>query len=341
MGNFYTNIVLPESDLDRVSAAVEPLGRRAYVAGDGKTTVVYDEACDKQDIQALERLARELSRKLDRPALAVCNHDDDVLWYALVEDGKTLDVYESDPGYFDGSGSAPKGGDADRLCRAFGAIGRNAEVEALLRKGRSEIVFEVDRHQRLLELLGLPVEPGVMGYGYVNQGELTRRDGLEIRALGGADEPEVSGRGPGSEAAPPPAIDPQLLAQMQEEAAYIAAHTTALALGRVKVPPRFVELLGGDSVNGYVAFMRLSQYVVRQKLQVRPGVVRADDLVADLLGEREFPMLAMMRLLGRAFDVKPLTPEETAELQVPGSEMQRRYREAMLNVATELSHGIR
>jgi hypothetical protein len=337
MGNFYTNIVLPESDLDRVSSAVEALGRRAYVAGDGKMTVVYDERCDKQDIDALERLARDLSRKLGGAALAVCNHDDDVLWYALVENGKTVDVYESDPGYFDGGGNAPKGGDAGRLCRAFGAVGRDAEVEALLRQGRGEIVFEIDRHQRLLELLGLPVEPGVMGYGYIRRGELLGRDGLEIRAVGGADEPEVSSHGPGSEATSPPAIDPQLLARMQEEAAYIAANTTALALARVKVPPRFVELLGGDEVNGYVAFMRLAQYVIRHKLQVPPGVVRADDLVADLLGEREFPMLAMMRLFVRALDVKPLTPEETAELQVPGSEMQRRYREAMLNVATELS----
>ena len=330
MGNFYSNIVLREADLDRVASALARLNRRAYVAGDGTTSFVFDERCDDQDLEEIERLAQQLSRNLGCVALASCNHDDDILWYALVDGGKTVDTYDSNPGYFSGASAVPKGGDASLLCEAFGARGRERDVSSVLRRTRPELTFEVDRHRDLLELLGLRVELGLLGFRYASEG-VDSEGGITLRPIGGAAEPVVR-----EASRPQPTIDAETRARLQAEAASMASHMTALVLARIRVLPRFVEIVGGESVNGYIAVMRVQEYIVRHKLQSSPGIVRADDLLAELLGEREFPMLSLVRLVARAFDVKPLTPEETASLSVKNSEMQRRYQEAMISVAAEL-----
>jgi hypothetical protein len=41
VGNFYTNIVVREPDTDVVAAALETLGRNAYVAGDEVVSVIH------------------------------------------------------------------------------------------------------------------------------------------------------------------------------------------------------------------------------------------------------------------------------------------------------------
>jgi hypothetical protein len=335
MGNFYTNIVVREPDIDRVAAALQPLGRRAYVASDGRTTVVFDEQCDRQDLDALRGLALDLSRGLGCVALAACNHDDDVLWYALVENGAIVDTYESDSGYFDGSGGGPAGGDAVRLSAAFGAGERAADVETLLRKQRPDVAFEVERHRELLELLGLPVDLGLMGYGSLNEGELPETDSTTIRALGGAAGLEASPAVGGT--AVPPTVDHENLKRLQAEGEFIAKNTAALVFARVEIPPRFVALFGAASMNGYVALMRLQEYIVRRKLQLSPGIVRADDLLSEWAGAREFPLIQLMRIVVERFNVTPLTASEAKQLPVAGSDMQRRYREAMLSVALEMS----
>ena len=79
------------------------------------------------------------------------NHDDDILWYQLYLKGELADEYSSSPNYFDTSGqevSPPAGGDAQKLCGAFGS-GAVAEVERILRKSAfadDGYTFEVERH---------------------------------------------------------------------------------------------------------------------------------------------------------------------------------------------------
>src|SRR5207302_8897170 len=111
-------------------------GRSAVVtpAQEG-CVVVFDEASDEQDSAVITELASRLSRELRCPALAVLNHDDDILGYQLYLSGELADEYDSSPGYFDPSAepSAPAGGDAKRLCQAFGA-GDQTAVETVLRK---------------------------------------------------------------------------------------------------------------------------------------------------------------------------------------------------------------
>ena len=97
--------------------------------------VVFDEQSDEQDQTVITELASRLSREFGCPVLAVLNHDDDIFWYQLYLAGELADEYDSSPGYFDPSAepSAPAGGDAQKLCSAFGAC-NVAEVESVLRK---------------------------------------------------------------------------------------------------------------------------------------------------------------------------------------------------------------
>ena len=252
MGNFYTNIVLHGPDLVRVVTAAEALDLPAYLATDGKAVVVYDEKCDEQDAKELESLARKFSRDLGCVALAAGNHDDDVLWYTLVRNGELADKYDSCPGYFGRGSRAPQGGDANRLCEAFGASAREAEVAALLRRGRSEVTFEVDRHRELLELLGVSVELGLVGYGYVSAGELSQGESITMRAVCGAPEP-----GALVVSSALSLIAPETSKRLEEEGEYIANHSAELVLSHVNIPSRFAALFGGESMNAYLAFWRL------------------------------------------------------------------------------------
>lgn len=121
MGGFYTNYTLRGPSQKAVASALA--GRKAMISPESSGCVVaYDEASDDQDQEAIAALASHLSGSLHCPVLAVLDHDDDILWYQLYEDGKLTDEYDSTPGYFDPTAepSAPAGGDAQSLCRVFG-----------------------------------------------------------------------------------------------------------------------------------------------------------------------------------------------------------------------------
>jgi len=180
MGNFYTNYTLRGPSQQEVAKALA--GRSAIVTpAQGGCVVVFDERSEEQDDKVIAALAARLSRDFGCPVLAVLNHDDDILWYQLYLDGTLADTYDSSPGYFNPSAkpSAPAGGDARKLCNAFGAA-KVAEVEAILRKsslGGEGYVFAVDRHADLARDLGIPPFGVGVGFNDIADGELP--DGLD------------------------------------------------------------------------------------------------------------------------------------------------------------------
>lgn len=175
MGGFYTNYTLRGPSQNAVASALA--GRKAIVSPESSGCVVaYDEKSDDQDGEAIAALASQLSGTLHCPVLAVLDHDDDILWYQLYEDGKLTDEYDSTPGYFDPSAepSAPAGGDAQRLCRAFGATDV-AAVEAILRKSTFDddgYAFAHERHADLVRALGIPEFAVLQAYASFERGEI-------------------------------------------------------------------------------------------------------------------------------------------------------------------------
>jgi hypothetical protein len=81
-------------------------------------------------------------------------------------------------------------------------------------------------------------------------------------------------------------------------------------LADAKVHERFVPLLGVAEGNGQVLFRRLRDYVVANKLVGPGGWIRADDLLTEFLGEREFHHAALNRLLREALHIPPLSTEQ-------------------------------
>ena len=91
MGNWYTNICVKGAPQPDVAAALDELGRRAYLTPDlGGWIVIYDQESDKFDLNELESLALTISARLACTALACFNADDDVLWLGIYEKRETF-----------------------------------------------------------------------------------------------------------------------------------------------------------------------------------------------------------------------------------------------------------
>jgi len=164
MGNFYVNLTLRAADAEQVTRALEDLGRDAFVAGPAEGwMIIYDALCDTQSEDEIVDLGQELTRRLGAPALAVLNHDDDVLACWLFAGGRLLDRCESPS-----SGKA-RGGDAPLICATLGVDASAADVERALRAPRT---FAIERHLELCALLGLPQAPAGLGFRHVLDGEL-------------------------------------------------------------------------------------------------------------------------------------------------------------------------
>lgn len=191
MGNFYTNLTAVTDDAPAVVRALEALGRTAFVtpARNGRV-LVYDAACEDQDVQTLSDLCRDLSLALDCPVWGVLDHDDAVLVYELWESGEGVDEYNSAPGYGsedddmltedDDDDGGPEGGDAEALAEAFSAYGAVAEIEALL-SNPSAFAFAFELHLRLCRHLGVPQEWAVCGFNGLEGGDVI--EGLAIEDL--------------------------------------------------------------------------------------------------------------------------------------------------------------
>jgi hypothetical protein len=173
MGNFYTNITLLGPDQDQVVEYLDQQGLTAYISPtDEHATVVYEAQCDTQDTEVLEGLAAKLAAHFNCPALAILNHDDDVLWYRLYTGNGLLDEYDSTPGYFEGDDTPPNGGNAAELCRTCGAEQNVAMVEEILRADDEGYLFAVERHEALVDALGLTDFSVGFGYTYLERGEV-------------------------------------------------------------------------------------------------------------------------------------------------------------------------
>lgn len=171
MGNFYTNVTLRGPEQAEVAAVLREAGRAAYVAPahPGGTTV-FDERCESQSPRLLSELSAALSHQFSCPALAVLNHDDDILALGLYDHGELIGDYET--------GHAA-GFPVRALCRAWGRDLGAPLVWLLLRGPRP--IFEVARHAWLARLLGLPPWSVATGFRYLAQGEYP--GGLEAGRL--------------------------------------------------------------------------------------------------------------------------------------------------------------
>ncbi len=196
MGNWYTNVSVKGAQQSDIVAALEELGRRAYVTPEiSGWIVVYDQQTDDFDLGILESLALTLSTRFSCTALASCNADDDVLWLALYENGSLSTRYASSRKVFEDGDEFPALQEtAHVLTRVFEKPEAKNQVLTVLRKShgilgllsfylklRLAYVVEVQRHLDLSNLLAMPRAAVGLGYTYVNKGETP--EGMNREAL--------------------------------------------------------------------------------------------------------------------------------------------------------------
>jgi len=169
VGSFYTSHTLRGPSQAEVLAFLSD--RPAYVVEDSRHVIVLDKECESQDGKALANLAARLSSNFHCPVLAVLNHDDDILYFELYEDGEKTDEYNSNPGYFEDEGDddGPRGGDASRLAAVFDVPDAD-RIESVLRN--TDYVFAMQRHRDLVSALSLPAFAAGIGYNYAAAGDL-------------------------------------------------------------------------------------------------------------------------------------------------------------------------
>jgi hypothetical protein len=169
LGSFYTNHTVRGPSQAQLLEWLHD--RPAYVSkSNGGVSVVLDAECEDQDGEVLASLASKMSNEFNCYVLAVLNHDDDVLYFELYENGDKIDEYNSSPAFFDDSAESdePTGGNAEHLCKVFDAKDPG-KVEAAL---RGDYVFAFERHRDLAVALGLPMYSVGLGYNYVSEGDL-------------------------------------------------------------------------------------------------------------------------------------------------------------------------
>lgn len=172
MGSFYTNFTVRHGDAQAVADVLGRANRTAVLTPSlNGNVVVYDMSCEDQDPAEMESVGTLLSKALGTAVLGVLNHDDGVLLFWLFEDGTVTDSYNSCPAYFGEEESEdPMGGDPKILCEAFSAKADGTEIERILRSVE-EYVFASERHQAIVDLLGLSGAAVHTGYNYIEQDE--------------------------------------------------------------------------------------------------------------------------------------------------------------------------
>lgn len=161
MGNFYTNFEIFGGEADDVLRVAKELRRRALVIVDQNgDLLLFDAACDDQDVEEIERLGSRLAERLQTPILACLNHDDDHLWLWLFHAGQVY-RYQSvlhGPAF------------AWHLSKVRGGLGAYPLMAAVLTW--PTFIFQVIRHTLLSKVAGLSATSPGCGYNYLSQGEL-------------------------------------------------------------------------------------------------------------------------------------------------------------------------
>lgn len=168
MGITYGNITLKKVHQDTLIEYLSEINLDAYVSPTiNQFTTVYDKASSYKEKAELDKVAKldsrskkilkqysyepyayliclasHLSEKFSCPALALFIYDGDIFWYHLCENGIMLDEYTThrDKNWQPGkiinifTEGKIKGGDAEKLCNAFGVKEKIEQVETILRR---------------------------------------------------------------------------------------------------------------------------------------------------------------------------------------------------------------
>jgi len=183
MSASYVTIVVAqrtaESSEHSANAPVPVVPTRYFSTNDAESgyLVLFPEPLP--NVPALgDYLAARLSAAGGSALLAEVSENDETLRMRLFEHGEPIDEYQTAPGYATGEELPPSGGDALRFCRLFGIDDETiiADIDLLLRPPHYDDLYGFavasDRHEEIVELLGLPLSSVGVGYNDLLRGKL-------------------------------------------------------------------------------------------------------------------------------------------------------------------------
>lgn len=180
MGNFYCNVTV-RAPAFAVVDTLRQLQLPSLVAVEDAFAVVVDRNSEDQGFDALASVALTLSHRLNVPALAAMNHDDDLLLLGLYEHGKLTGEYGW--GRFPGVTlpRTPRRDFVAQVRKAFGSVAGPPPQQhphaASSWKGRllmrmAPLIFAVEQHRLITAEMGLPQAAVGAGYRYALAGDL-------------------------------------------------------------------------------------------------------------------------------------------------------------------------
>lgn len=177
MGNMYVNICLRDASAARLAAALRGFeGDDIHIGPErGGWTCLVSEALDWQDLPVIQSYGRALSALPGGAALAVLNHDDDMLLAFAFRDGAEIAAYSSCPGALSGDPARQK--PELHGPEGFAGLSEDAtagQIEELL-LAEPLPVFAVELHGALVARLGLPEYSVGMGHRYMRAGSAQER----------------------------------------------------------------------------------------------------------------------------------------------------------------------
>ncbi|MGH9547718.1 MAG: hypothetical protein ACRD3W_00020 [Terriglobales bacterium] len=174
MGSFFTNIHAKSVDIAEVKECLQQANFvPAYLLEDAQWTSIFPEATESQDWEILETMCEDLSKSLNTSVIGAVVHDSDILNYVIYEAGLQADLYDSDPGYWDGEEELPNGGNVAVLSKLSTIEIDDKELERILRKPSSaedeEFIFANDRWYKIARLLGIDLRFITSGFQYLSE----------------------------------------------------------------------------------------------------------------------------------------------------------------------------
>jgi hypothetical protein len=168
--NTYANIAVKTEDRAKVIETLQNMGRRAIVSPTTAGWItIYDAAVERMP-KTLPDVAQKISEALKCPAVAAFDDDDSLLTLITFKDGKQVDAYISNPGYYEGKKLEPTGGDPAAIQAALGLSGLDAKLKEIFQA--KDVELEYERHGNLISTLGMPYYCRGAGHKYFHDDAL-------------------------------------------------------------------------------------------------------------------------------------------------------------------------
>ena len=175
MGTFFTNLHVRATSTRDVDTHLKRIikGEAYRSKPEGGWISIYDETTESQDLSELQRLAEELSSRLQTVTVAFLVHDSDTTVYFIHDKGELVDHFTSDGSMETTGNSAATDtmGDSEAI-RRYGRVGMSVEAAAHALRRQADNTsrpypFEEHRVREIADLLGINSERACAGFNFI------------------------------------------------------------------------------------------------------------------------------------------------------------------------------